>query len=222
MNKITYIFAILFLTVCLSITAMDGYSHHVVDSLSENLIRLHVVANSDQPEDQLLKLKVRDSIITYLEQFINTYPLKDVDISKAEFFVSENLDNINKIAQDTVISLGYDYVTHTQLGSFYFPAKQYEDFALPSGVYKALKIEIGRSQGENWWCVLYPPLCFAEGSVGNVPEDNKSLFIEAITDKNSKVVFLNESHEINIRFKIVEFFQNLRLGVKKGGKTLIY
>lgn len=214
MNKVVYVFAIIFLTVCLFITSLDVYSQHVVRSLADNVIRLHVIANSNDSDDQELKYKVRDNVIAYLEQFVSKYPVHEQDLGKAEDYIKDNLDEINKIAQETVMEYGYDYVTDTSYGEFYFPVKQYDDFALPSGLYTALRIEIGQSSGENWWCVLYPPLCFPEGSFGKVSEENMQLFIKSISDKNAKVIFLDQTGEPNIRFKIVEFFQSIKKRLK--------
>ena len=143
MNKVVYVFAIVFLTVCLFVTSLDVYSQHVVQTLSDNVIRLHVIANSNHPQDQDLKLKVRDNVIAYLKQYTEGFPLDERDLRQAAAFVQENLDEINQVAQETVFAYGYDYITVTSYGDFYFPVKQYECFALPSGQYNALRIEIG-------------------------------------------------------------------------------
>ncbi len=210
MNKVVYVFAIIFLVICLFVTSMDVYSQHVVRTLSDNVIRLHVVANSNHPQDQELKLKVRDNVLTYLKQNTQGFPVDESDLSKAEFFIKSRLDEINEVAQQTVLEHGYDYPTVTSYGDFYFPVKEYDNFALPSGLYSALRIEIGQSCGENWWCVLYPPLCFPEGSLGLIEKEKVQLFVQSISDENAKVIFLDSSGEPNIRFKIVEFFQSIK------------
>lgn len=210
MNKVAYGFAILFLVICLVITSMDIYSQNVVKSLSENVIRLHVIANGNNPSDQALKLKVRDHVLNYLQQSTEGLPPDEIDLSQAEDFIQSHLDQINDVARETVLMYGYDYLTATNFGDYYFPMKQYDDFALPSGVYKALRIEIGESVGENWWCVLYPPLCFPEGSLGLLEKDRVKLFVQSISEDHAKVVYLDSSGEPTIRFKIVEFFQSIK------------
>ncbi|MGI6561831.1 MAG: stage II sporulation protein R [Clostridia bacterium] len=214
MNKTVYVFAIILLTVCLLVTALDIYSKHVVQALSENIVRLHVIANSNDPKDQFLKLKVRDSILTYLKQYTEGYPLEEQDLGKAKEFIQSHLDEINRIAQETVYDCGYEYMTRASYGVYYFPMKQYENFVLPSGQYSALRVEIGQSCGENWWCVLYPPLCFSEGTLGIFEKDRMELFVQSLSDENAKVVFLDSTGEPTIRFKIVEFFQSIKKRMK--------
>ncbi len=122
----------------------------------ENLIRLHVIANSDLAYDQELKLKVRDAI---MRETAETFRAATT-IEQARRLLAANLARIDGIARRTVAAAGYHYPVRTEFGSFPFPAKTYGAIVLPPGKYQALRVVIGEGQGKNWWCVLFPPLCF--------------------------------------------------------------
>ena len=128
----------------------------------QNLIRFHVVANSDSPEDQALKMQVRDIVIAELEPIIS----QATSLEQARRLVFENLPAIETAARDALRQKGGDYPLQAEFGQFAFPAKIYGDLALPSGTYTALRVSIGQGAGQNWWCVLYPPLCFVDCAGG--------------------------------------------------------
>ncbi len=127
---------------------------------SDNLIRLHVVANSDSAADQDLKRKVRDEIILYTEpEFI-----KAENLDSARSIARANLDGIKEVATREIKAQGKTYPVRVELDSFPFPTKHYGPFILPAGDYEAVKVTIGAGGGANWWCVLFPPLCFVDMS----------------------------------------------------------
>ena len=127
---------------------------------SDNLIRLHVVANSDSAADQDLKRKVRDEIILYTEpEFI-----KAENMDSARSIARANLDGIKEVATREIKAQGRTYPVQVELDSFPFPTKHYGPFILPAGDYEAVKVTIGAGGGTNWWCVLFPPLCFVDMS----------------------------------------------------------
>ena len=127
--------------------------------LAERVIRLHVIANSDAPADQALKLQVRDRV---LECAADMYEPED-DMQSACQRLRGQLGTLQRAGEQVVREQGYDYPVQVTLGNVRFPTKQYEDFALPAGEYTALRVVIGKGAGENWWCVAFPPLCL--GSV---------------------------------------------------------
>ena len=127
------------------------------------LIRLHVLANSDSSDDQILKQKVRDAILAYLEPKI-TLAEKNSD---ARQIIVDNKNALLEIAYKVIHENGYHYSVDLELGVFEFPIKSYGDLVLPAGQYEAVRILIGDAKGSNWWCVLYPPLCFLEESKVN-------------------------------------------------------
>lgn len=125
-----------------------------------NLIRLHVLANSDSEEDQKLKLKVRDAVLHYLSP-----KLEDIeDGAQARQVILAHKADLIKLAYRIVLENGYYYPVDLEVGVFDFPIKSYGDLVLPAGPYEAVRILIGDAQGANWWCVLYPPLCFIDES----------------------------------------------------------
>ncbi len=128
----------------------------------KNLIRFHVVANSDTPADQALKMQVRNRILAELEPVLS----QATSVEQARHLVAENLPQIESAARDTLRQKGGDYPLQAQFGQFAFPAKSYGDVVLPSGTYTALRVLIGQGAGQNWWCVLYPPLCFVDCTGG--------------------------------------------------------
>ena len=130
--------------------------------LNEELIRLHVVANSDRVEDQELKLLVRDAIITSLRQ-----ALADVrDTEQAKEYLQENLPKLRELANKTLDAAGSAQQAVVTLCREGFPTRQYNTFSLPAGIYEALRVTIGDGAGKNWWCVVFPSLCVPQTSQG--------------------------------------------------------
>jgi len=124
---------------------------------------------------------------------------------------NEHIDEIKKIVENNIYENGYNYEVKLNIGNFAFPTKTYGDISLPAGYYDALKIEIGEAQGQNWWCVMFPPLCFVDVTSGVVPEDSKEIIKENLSDEEYQLVSEN-NNEISFKFKIVEMFQNI--GIK--------
>ena len=180
----------------------------------EEIIRLHVIANSDEDEDQELKLKVRDEIVTMLRPNL----LKAKDRDGAEAILVEQLDKIEKIAQDKVDAEGFSYPVKAVIGDFDFPIKAYNDFIAPAGNYRALKVIIGEGAGANWWCVMFPPICFVDLK-HQVTSNTDTALTESVDVANAKNVqgseievkeetkASEEEVEIEVRFKVVEIFR---------------
>lgn len=126
----------------------------------QNLIRFHVIANSDNERDQALKRKIRDLIV----ERVSPELAKAKTLAEARRIAEEHLGEMKEIAQEEVSNWGEDYPVTTQLGRFNFPVKTYGNLTLPAGNYEAVRVVIGKGQGANWWCVLFPPLCFVDVS----------------------------------------------------------
>lgn len=127
-------------------------------------MRLHVLANSDTEEDQALKLLVRDAVLERATEILE----QSADRAEAEIRLRESLPELEAIAEETVRATGYDYAVTAELEDTAFPTKEYDGFSLPAGEYLALRILIGEGVGQNWWCVVFPPLCTAASA--DVPE----------------------------------------------------
>lgn len=130
--------------------------------LQENLIRLHVVANSDSQKDQQIKLQVKDAIVAYLQPLVDNFTDKEQTME----FIAENLSSIECVANQTLAELGETKRATVKLGTESFQTREYETFSLPSGVYDSLRIQIGEGDGKNWWCVVFPSLCLPATSEG--------------------------------------------------------
>lgn len=125
------------------------------ETLKNDIIRLHIIANSDSEADQAEKLKVRDGVLAYIEEEISKLPSKE----EAEEYIRSKIADIEKIANDILSENGSEHIATVKLGLKEFGKRVYETFSLPSGIYEALQIEIGEAEGENWWCVVFPGLC---------------------------------------------------------------
>lgn len=164
-------------------TPVDSLLYHSEDStkiqrnIASQVIRLHVVANSDTKEDQALKLQVRDSIIHSLqEQLSNSH-----SVQEARNTILSRIPEIEKKAQDTITREGFSYPVKVTLGNRYFPIKDYGDLRFPAGNYEALCVSIGAASGHNWWCVLFPSLCFVDETHAVVPDDSKDKLRKSLT-----------------------------------------
>lgn len=184
-----------------------SYVSAVSSDIQDSVFRLHVIANSDSSEDQNLKYIVRDKVLEYINSISSNENSKEDVISLA----NQNIDEIQKIAENTIHENGYDYSVKLNIGNFAFPTKTYGDISFPAGYYDALKIEIGEAKGQNWWCVMFPPLCFVNVTGGVVPEESKEVMRENLSEEEYQLLSEN-SNDINFKFKIVEMFQNI--GIK--------
>ena len=162
------------------------------DYTKAGIVRLHVLANSDTEEDQALKRMVRDAVIDYLKP----YMLTCADRPEAEEILRQQMPVIQDIAQRVVRSNGFDYTVQVELGQHLFPVKTYGNLALPAGNYQALRVLIGEAEGQNWWCVLFPPLCLVDAT--------NSLAVSERTQQINEEISRQESPEI--RFKLWEWW----------------
>jgi stage II sporulation protein R len=178
-----------------------GLSREQVD-LSEKLIRLHVVANSDTEADQVLKLRVRDAIVNDLSGFLNGV----TDRGAALKLIGNSLDAISGKASAVVRAEGYDYPVSAKLAVEDFPTREYDSFSLPAGKYTALRIVIGSGQGHNWWCVVFPPLCTTAAM-------NDAEALKILTDEEKDLIKQDKPRYV-IKFKSIEIIDKIRAWLK--------
>ena len=178
------------------------------DYYKDNLIIFHLLANSDSDKDQNLKLKVRDEVISYLQP-----KLKDSkSIQESEKIILNEEDKLMDICKETIKENGYDYDVSINLGYSKFPTKQYSSVVLPAGEYKALKIVIGKGQGRNWWCVMFPPLCFVDEQNNVIDKETDEKLKSVLTKDEYELIVEKDNKKVNdlqIKFKIVEVFQKI-------------
>ena len=152
----------------------------VYEDIVNKIIRFHVIANSDSEEDQNLKLKVRDRVIEYVSDQLEECK----DLNEARDFIIENKSTVEKIAEDVIKENGYSYNVTSMLSKENFPDKVYGDLVFPQGEYEAYRILIGNAEGQNWWCVMFPPLCFVDETKDAVDSDDIK---EKITEDSGKI-----------------------------------
>mgnify|MGYP004533312511 FL=1 len=203
-KKLKPIFILSFLLFIYIFICAYNYAYAISTDLSETVFRLHVIANSDSTEDQNLKYKVRDNIINYMKDLCMNCSSKQ-DVIEC---VQNNINKFQNLAQQTVYDNGYNYPVNVKIGNFKFPTKTYGDISFPSGEYDALRIEIGSAKGKNWWCMLYPSLCFVDVSSGIVPDDSKETLQSSLSNEEYLLVSDSENKIINFKFKLVELFNN--------------
>ena len=208
-KKLNFIFILTILVFIYIALLSFNYSKAISSNLLDSVFRLHIIANSDSSADQELKLKVRDNIINYM----NTLTSSSSDKKDVISMVNNHLDSFKEIALNTIKENGYNYDVNIEIGNFNFPTKTYGDISFPAGNYDALKIEIGDAIGQNWWCVLFPPLCFVNSSTGVVPDDFKNTLKENINSESYEIISEgnnsnDNTSDIKIKFKIIEFFNN--------------
>ena len=204
-KKIELLFILLFIYIFI---CAFSYVNAVSTNIQDSVFRLHVIANSDSDEDQNLKYLVRNKVLEYINTIAKHVSSKEEVIS----IVKENSDEIQKIAENTVKENGYNYKVKLSVGNFAFPTKTYGDISFPAGYYDALKIEIGKAKGKNWWCVMFPPLCFVDVTSGIVPEESKEILKENLSDEEYELLS-ESSNDINFKFKIIEMFKNIELNL---------
>lgn len=189
-----------------------SYVNAISTDLQKNVFRLHVIANSDSEDDQNLKLKVRDNVIKYM----NTLCSKTTSKEEAIKIANAHLNEFKKIALNTIKDNGYNYDVDISIDNVFFPTKTYGDISLPEGYYDALRIKIGKAEGKNWWCVMFPPLCFVDVTSGIVPDDSKELLKENLSQEEYNLICNGNSEDLNntditFKFKIVELLNNTKL-----------
>ncbi len=196
-------FFALMLTLTLLFSFLMSYAKSTGSNIANAVVRLHIIANSNSDRDQNLKLKVRDRILAEASGILGTSRSATDALSVAR----SNSALIQKIAEDEIHNSGFDYPVKVSVGEYPFPTKVYGDIALPSGKYNAVRIEIGKAAGENWWCVMYPPLCFTEGVVAT--DSTKNQLKDNLSSEDYTLITQTDSVPVEVRFRIVEIFQNL-------------
>ena len=186
------------------------YVNEEVEALErrgENLIRFHVLANSDSPEDQELKLKVRDKVIDAMAEDLE----KSKDVNETREILAANLRKIEEVAKAEIERNGESYGVRASLGEHKFPTKRYGNVVFPAGIYEALRIEIGKAKGQNWWCVMFPPLCFVDVKHGLTDEKTKQELKSALTEEEYYLVYssVNEKElPLQLKSKVFELFKS--------------
>ena len=170
------------------------------DELADKVVRLHVLANSDSEEDQALKLRVRDAVLEQATAILE----QSADRREAESRLRGQLLELERIAAKEIAAEGYDYPVTVNLENTDFPTKEYDGFTLPAGEYLALRVIIGEGKGQNWWCVVFPPLCTTAAT------DLEETAVAAGLDGEDISLITEEDEGYVLKFRAVELWENLR------------
>ena len=186
----------LMLTACVWRTeTVSAKVEKTQEHMAEEVLRFHVLANSDSKEDQNLKMKVKDTVVSWMEEEMDTESL-----AQTKAFIRSHLPQIEALAEETIQKEGYSYPVRASLEWTAFPEKTYGDITFPAGTYEALRIQIGEAKGHNWWCVLYPSLCFIDSVHAVIPEKGKKQLEHVLTEEEYEMVTATS------KFKIKWFF----------------
>lgn len=217
MKKILYKKIVLIVSVLLSICLLNGCTSidsKIIfnnendelilkyDEVKDSIIRFHVIANSDSEEDQNLKLKVKNKVIEYLYDKLN----KSQSLEESRQIINDNMEQVKEIASEIIKNSQYNYNVDVELGRENFPDKAYGNIILPQGNYEAFRVIIGDGQGKNWWCVMFPPLCFVDESKAQVKyEETEEMLKKQIENQQIS----EEDTNIEIKFKAIEVIKDL-------------
>lgn len=219
---IAAIFVIISMTIAYTVEAYTG-----IAKINDKVIRLHVIANSDTLYDQQLKYKVRNKIISKFNNEFDNISSKD----ESEYIIIEKINDIRVEAESIIKEEGYDYDVNVYYGNYKFPRKLYEDIVLPEGYYDAVRIEIGVASGNNWWCVMFPPLCFVDFGKDKKTEpifdiETEKKLQEVLTAEEIEVIKTKRGLEdIKLKSKLFEFIEKGRVentGIYSTDRTKTY
>lgn len=187
---------------------VKGSDEALVQEISEKLIRFHVLANSDSEEDQALKMKVKDEVISFIAPKLEN----SSSIEESREILKENNDEIIEIATKCIKDNGYNYSVSTTLGKENFPTKVYGNITLPQGEYEAFRVLIGDADGANWWCVMFPPLCFVDVTKGQISYDETDERMKKVLDEDefnavsTSDKVNDDKTEVTLKLKIFDLF----------------
>ena len=167
------------------------------EDIRSNVLRLHILANSDSEKDQAIKIVVRDALLKSGSEIFDG----DMSVENAKDRLSDNKIQLTAYINNILESNGFDYKSDVYLVKEYFETRSYDEFTLPAGKYLALKVVLGNGAGHNWWCVMFPPLC--------LPAATEKTDLDVVFEKNSTQI-INSSPEYEIRFKIIELIERLK------------
>ena len=171
------------------------------EDLRQNILRLHIVANSDTTADQELKIKIRDEILAETSDlFLNV-----TDLETAKKDVGNSLEEFEEIANKVIKQNGFNYKAKAYLEESYFDTRVYDDFTLPAGYYPSLVIKLGKAEGKNWWCVVFPTVC--------IPAAVKGDLTDTVNEESAKIA--KQSSQYVMRFKTVEIYEKIKIFLKQ-------
>lgn len=211
-NKYRYIILLCMCMAGFLYTILHNESNtNVQQGIAKEIIRFHVVANSDADMDQEVKLVVKDRVVHYMQG-----KLADAKTKKeAKYIMKKEIPQIKHIAQKTLRKEGYDYSCDVVYHQREFPIKVYGDLTFPAGKYEALDVVLGNAEGKNWWCVMFPSLCFVDGTYSVVPDNSKEKLQKVLTKEEYETISENETLKVQYAFKVTEWWNSAKEQILK-------
>jgi stage II sporulation protein R len=204
---LSLVFGLMF--TVLSAFATVSYSETMQGEIAKEVVRFHVLANSNSEEDQALKIKVRDGILAEFKPILNA----SASVDETKVALNAHIDEIIACADGIIKENGYHYPVTAAVTKSNFPTKAYGDIVLPAGEYEALRIEIGAAAGQNWWCVMFPPLCFVDITQGEITPESKTDLENRLPEEAYDLIAHTQTSDeptVKVKFKIVEWWQELK------------
>lgn len=205
-KNVTGVILIISATIMLVIAGYRLYINsryiHIQKGIASNIIRFHVRAASDSDVDQRRKMQVKAAVLDYISPLLE----QSQSLEESRYILDSNSDNIKDVAVATLRGLGDDSDVSVYFENCYFPMKTYGDMSFPPGEYEAFRVDIGDAKGKNWWCVLYPPLCFVDAVYGEVPQESRQELKGVLTEEEYRTV---SGENIKPRFKYLKFLNKL-------------
>lgn len=195
----------IFITVTAGFYTTKMFSETIQNDIANRVVRFHVLANSDTQKDQQLKLCVRDAVLDYMKPY-----MQDCNsIEQSKEVLAKSLDRIKETALKEIEINGFEYDVSVFLSNDLFPTKNYGSITFPAGMYDALRIEIGEAKGRNWWCVMFPPMCFVDAACDDVSDESKEKLKNVLTQEEYEMIAYEENELLTpkVKFKIVEWWQ---------------
>ncbi len=212
MKKFLIVFVCILGIFALTTNSTKVKSDSLQKDIASKVIRFHVIANSDSKSDQALKLKVRDKVLQYMQPKLKN----SKSIEESREIIRKNNDEIAEIARTVIRENKYNYTVKATLSNENFPVKTYGNITLPQGKYEAYRIVIGKGEGQNWWCVMFPPLCFVDITKGQVSYKETEEDMRKILSPEEYKIVDNQLHNsgdknnIKVQFKIVQLLKNAK------------
>ncbi|MGB8455456.1 MAG: stage II sporulation protein R [Anaerocolumna sp.] len=178
---------------------------HLQEGIASEIIRFHVIANSDSAGDQALKLVVKEALTDALRPKLENAK----NIKEARALLKNNLSQMESISNKIIKENGYKYTTTATIERGYFPLKVYGDLSLPPGEYEAVRVELGSASGQNWWCIMFPPLCFVDATYSVVPDSSREQLKYLLTDEEYHAVFSKDDTKIKVKLKILSLLKDV-------------
>ena len=199
--KILRVLTLLVLICFLAICVMPI---HGEEGIYESVLRLHVLANSDSEEDQALKLSVRDAVLALCAPYLSECRTRE----QARAVVEGLSEEIRRVSIETLRAAGCEHDVTVELGEEGYPERQYESLCFPSGTYLSLRICIGEAEGQNWWCVLFPPICMS-AATATKKEVEDAFIAVGFTPEQYRVITETDEVTYKLKFKFLEFFEQV-------------